>query len=55
MTSVLLREDTLNSALPGTGEPGDHIRVRSKPVKPLSEGHIYDVLNMSLVVPWKRA
>ena len=25
------------------------IRVRSKTIKPLSEGHIYDVLNMSLV------
>ena len=30
------------------------IRVRSKTIKPLSEGHIYDVLNMSLVVPWRR-
>ena len=41
-------------SLPGTWEPGDTIRVRSKTVKPLSEGHIYDVLNMSLVVPWRR-
>ena len=42
-------------SLPGTWEPGDLIRVPSKTVKPLSEGHIYDVLNMSLVVPWRRA
>ena len=28
--------------------------VRSKTIKPESEGHIYDVLNMSLVVPWRR-
>jgi hypothetical protein len=41
-------------SLPGTWEPGDQIRVRSKTIKPLSEGHIYDVLNMSLVVPWRR-
>jgi hypothetical protein len=41
-------------SLPGTWGPGDQIRVRGKPVKPLSEGHIYDVLNMSLVPPWKR-
>ena len=42
-------------SLPGTWEPGDHIRVRSKTVKPLSEGHVYDVLNMSIVVPWRRS
>ena len=42
-------------SLPGTWEPGDLIRVRSKTIKPESEGHIYDVLNMSLVVPWRRA
>jgi len=41
-------------SLPGTWEPGELIRVRSKPVKPLSEGHIYDVLNMEMVVPWRR-
>jgi len=41
-------------SLPGTWEPGDQIRVRSKTIKPLSEGHIYDVLNMSLLVPWRR-
>ncbi len=41
-------------SLPGTWEPGEQIRVRSKTIKPLSEGHIYDVLNMSLVVPWRR-
>ena len=41
-------------SLPGTWEPGDLIRVRSKTIKPESEGHIYDVLNMSLVVPWRR-
>jgi hypothetical protein len=42
-------------SLPGTWEPGEQIRVRSKTIKPQSEGHIYDVLNMSLVVPWRRA
>ena len=42
-------------SLPGTWEPGDQIRVRSKTIKPESEGHIYDVLNISLVVPWQRA
>ena len=41
-------------SLPGTRKPGELIRVRSKTIKPLSEGHIYDVLNMSLVVPWRR-
>ena len=41
-------------SLPGTWEPGDLIRVRSKTIKPESEGHIYDVLNMSLVMPWRR-
>jgi hypothetical protein len=41
-------------SLPGTWEAGDVIRVRSKTIKPLSEGHIYDVLNMELVVPWRR-
>jgi hypothetical protein len=41
-------------SLPGTWEPGEQIRVRSKTIKPVSEGHIYDVLNMSLVVPWRR-
>jgi len=29
-------------SLPGTWEPGEQIRVRSKTVKPLSEGHIYE-------------
>jgi hypothetical protein len=41
-------------SLPGTWEPGDQIRVRSKTIKPLIGGHIYDVLNMSLVVRWRR-
>jgi hypothetical protein len=41
-------------SLPGRWEPGDQIRVRSKTIKPLSEGHIYGVLNMSLVVPRRR-
>ena len=41
-------------SLPGTWEPGEQIRVRGKTVKIFSEGHIYDVLNMSLVVPWRR-
>jgi hypothetical protein len=41
-------------SLPGTWQPADQIRVRSKTIKPLSEGQIYDVLNMSLVVPWRR-
>ncbi len=41
-------------SLPGTWEPGEQIRVRSKTVKPQSEGHIYDALNMDLVVPWRR-
>ena len=41
-------------SLPGTWEPGELIRVRSKTIKPLSEGHIYDGLNMSLVMPWRR-
>jgi hypothetical protein len=41
-------------SLPGTWEPGDSIRVRNKTIKPLSDGHIYDCLNMSLVPPWKR-
>ena len=41
-------------SLPGTWEPGELIHVRSKTVKPLSEGHIHDVLNTSWVVPWRR-
>src|SRR4029078_2429909 len=41
-------------SLPGTWEPGELIRVRSKTVKPLRGGHIYDVLNMERVVPWRR-
>jgi len=28
-------------SLPGTWKPGELIRVRSKPVKPLSAGHIF--------------
>lgn len=41
-------------SLPGSWEPGEMIRVRNKRVALASEGHIYDVLNMSLVPPWKR-
>jgi hypothetical protein len=41
-------------SLPGTWEPGELIRVRNKTIKPLSQGgHIYDVLKISLVVPWR--
>jgi hypothetical protein len=38
-------------SLPGTWAPGEQIRVRSKTIRPLSAGHIYDVLNMLLVMP----
>ncbi len=41
-------------SLPGTWKTGEALKVWSKTINPLSEGHIYDVLNMSLLVPWKR-
>lgn len=42
-------------SLPGIWEHGEMIRVRNKPVTPKSEGDIYDILNMDLVPPRKRA
>lgn len=41
-------------SLPGTWEPGEMIRVRNKRVTVASEGDVFGVLNMSMVVAWKR-